>query len=98
MASGQNHYQHGKPSQWVSKMCRLFFVDEYARRTAGVPTAAQVPDLEPALKTAQTFSQPGGKNYRISLRVASDFSHASKACVGHQSTPPLFHVLQRILV
>ena len=32
------------------------------------------------------FSQPGGKNYRISLRVASDFSHASKACVGHQST------------
>ena len=55
MASGQNHYQHGKPSQWVSKMCRLFFADEYARRTAGVPTAAQVPDLEPAFKAAQNI-------------------------------------------
>ena len=50
-----------KPSQWVSKMCRLFFADEYARRT-GVPTAAQVPDLEPAFKAAQNI-QPGGKNY-----------------------------------
>ena len=44
-----------KPSQWVSKMCRLFFADEYARRTVGIPTAAQVPDLEPAFKTAQTI-------------------------------------------
>ena len=87
-----------KPSQWVSKMCRLFFADEYARRTVGVPTAAQVPDLEPAFKAAQNILPNRGKNYRISLRVASDFSHASKACVGHQSTPPLFHVLQRILV
>ena len=44
-----------KPSQWVSKMCRLFFADEYARRTAGLPTAAQVPDLEPAFKAAQNI-------------------------------------------
>ena len=44
-----------KPSQWVSKMCRLFFADEYARRTVGVPTAAQVPDLEPAFKAAQNI-------------------------------------------
>ena len=44
-----------KPSQWVSKMRRLFFADEYARRTVGIPTAAQVPDLEPAFKTAQTI-------------------------------------------
>ena len=36
--------------QWVSKMCRLFFADEYARRTVGVPTTAQVPDMEPALQ------------------------------------------------
>ena len=26
-----------KPSQWVSKLCRLYFADEYARRTVGVP-------------------------------------------------------------
>ena len=44
-----------KPSQWVSKMCRLFFADEYARRTVGIPTAAQVPDLEPAFRTAQAI-------------------------------------------
>ena len=31
------------------------FADEYARRTAGVPTAAQVPDLEPAFKAAQNI-------------------------------------------
>ena len=43
------------PSQWISKMCRLFFADEYARRTAGLPTAAQVPDLEPAFKAAQNI-------------------------------------------
>ena len=42
-----------KPSQWVSKMCRLFFADEYARHTVGVPTTAQAPDIEPALKAVQ---------------------------------------------
>ena len=40
---------------WVSKMCRLFFADEYARRTVGVPTTAQVPDLEPAFKATQNI-------------------------------------------
>ena len=44
-----------KPSQWVSKICRLFFADEYARRTVGVPTTAQVPDLEPAFKATQNI-------------------------------------------
>ena len=44
-----------KPSQWVSKMCRLFFADEYARRTVGVPTTAQVPDMEPALQAVQNI-------------------------------------------
>ena len=44
-----------KPSQWVSKMCRLFFADEYARRTVGVPTTAQAPDIEPALKAVQNI-------------------------------------------
>ena len=44
-----------KPSQWVSKMCRLFFADEYVRRTVGVPTTAQAPDMEPALKAVQNI-------------------------------------------
>ena len=42
-----------KPSQWVSKLCRLYFADEYARRTVGVPSATHVPDIETALKTVQ---------------------------------------------
>ena len=44
-----------KPSQWVSKMCRLYFADEYVRPTVGVPTTAQVPDMEPALKAVQNI-------------------------------------------
>ena len=27
-----------KPSQWVSKFCRLYFADEYAKRTVGLPS------------------------------------------------------------
>ena len=27
-----------KPSQWVSKLCRLYFADEYAKRTVGLPS------------------------------------------------------------
>ena len=44
-----------KPSQWVSKLCRLFFADEYVRRTVGVPTTTQVPDMEPALKAVESI-------------------------------------------
>ena len=42
-----------KPSQWVSKLCRLYFADEYARRTVGVPSATHVPDIETALQAVQ---------------------------------------------
>jgi len=42
-----------KPSQWVSKLCRLYFADEYARRTTGVPSTKQVPDIETPLKAVQ---------------------------------------------
>ena len=42
-----------KPSQWVSKLCRLYFADEFARRTVGVPSATQVPDIETAPKAVQ---------------------------------------------
>ena len=40
-------------SQWVSKMCRLFFADEYARRAVGTPTASQLPDMESAFQAVQ---------------------------------------------
>ena len=31
-------------TQWVSKLCRLHFADEYARRTVGVLSATHVPE------------------------------------------------------
>ena len=40
-------------SQWVSRMCRLFFAHEYARHTVGTPTASQVPDMESAFQAVQ---------------------------------------------
>ena len=42
-----------KPSQWVSKLCRLHFADEYARRTVGLPSPTHVPDIEAALQAVQ---------------------------------------------
>ena len=39
-----------KPSQWVSKLCRLYFADEYARRTVGLPSATHI---ETALQAVQ---------------------------------------------
>ena len=42
-----------KPSQRVSKLCRLYFADEYARRTVGAPSASQAPDIEAALQAIQ---------------------------------------------
>jgi len=35
-----------EPSQWVSKLCRLYFADEYARRTVRVPSTTQVPSKQ----------------------------------------------------
>ena len=36
-------------------MCRLFFADEYARRTIGVPTAAHGPEVESALQAVHSI-------------------------------------------
>ena len=44
-----------KPSQWVSKLCRLYFAEEYARRTVGIPSTTQVPGLETALNAVQNI-------------------------------------------
>jgi hypothetical protein len=40
-------------SQWVSKMGRLFFADEYVRHTVGTYTAKQLPQLETAFQAVQ---------------------------------------------
>ena len=44
-----------KPSQWVSKLCRLYFADEYARRIVGLPSPTHVPDIAAALRAVQTI-------------------------------------------
>ena len=40
-------------SQWVSRMCRLFFADEYTRHTEGTPAASQTPNMESAFQAVQ---------------------------------------------
>ena len=44
-----------KPSQWVSKLCRLYFADEYAKRTVGLPFWKHVPDTAGALRAVQAI-------------------------------------------
>ena len=40
-------------SQWVSRMRRLFFADEYTRHTEGTPSASQTPNMESAFQAVQ---------------------------------------------
>ena len=44
-----------KPAQWVTKMCRLYFADIYARRTEGIPKAHPAPGVEATLQEVQRF-------------------------------------------
>ena len=44
-----------KPSEWVSKLCRLYFADEYAKRTVGLPSRRHVPDIVGALRAVQAI-------------------------------------------
>ena len=37
-------------SQWVSRMCRLFFADDYIRHAEGTPPASQTPNMESAFQ------------------------------------------------
>ena len=40
-------------SQWVSRIRRLFFADEYTRHTEGTPSASQTPNMESAFQAVQ---------------------------------------------
>ena len=62
-------------------MCRLFFADEYARCTVGVPATAQMPDLEPAFKATQNILPKLEARIIEFLSEASDLSYASEALV-----------------
>ena len=80
-----------KPSQWVSKLCRLYFADEYARRTVGLPSATHVPDIETALQAVQKILP------KLEARV-SHLPDTSNARIGSEGTSSFLCVAQRILV
>ena len=42
-----------KPAQWVTKMCRLYFADIYARKTKGIPSSYPPPGVEDTLREVQ---------------------------------------------
>ena len=42
-----------KPALWVTKMCRLYFADIYARKTRGTPTHYPTPGVEDTLQEVQ---------------------------------------------
>ena len=44
-----------KPAQWVTKMCRLYFADIYARRTEGTPKAFPAPGVGSTLREVEQF-------------------------------------------
>ena len=55
-------------SQWVSKMGRLFFADEYVQRPGDPHTAVQTPEIQNALRTVK------GVLADLELRVIEFFS------------------------
>ena len=44
-----------KPAQWVTKMCRLYFADIYARKTEGFPRAFPAPGVGSTLREVEEF-------------------------------------------
>jgi hypothetical protein len=84
----------GSSSQWVSKMCRLFFADEYARRTVGTPTASLIPDMESAFQAVQNALP------KLETRIIEFLSEwlnpldARKACLETRSPQLSFMLLK----
>ena len=73
-------------------MCRLFFADDYARRTVGVPTAAHGPEVESALKAVHGILPKLEARIIEFLGMVGYIPDASKVCTRNQSSPPLLHV------
>ena len=44
-----------KPAQWVTKMCRLYFADIYARKTEGFPKTFPAPGVGSTLREVEQF-------------------------------------------
>ena len=55
MAPGQDHHRHGEAEPVGLQVLRLYFADEYAKRTVGLPSRRHVPDIAGALRAVQTI-------------------------------------------
>ena len=80
-----------KPSQWVSKLCRLYFADEYARRTVGLPSATHVPDIETALQELEARMIDFLAEWLVTFLIPA--THVLEV-----GTSSFLYVAQRILV
>ena len=87
-----------KPAQWVSKLSRLYFADNYARRTEGFPAKIPAPGVAPALDDTEKILPAGSENDRILSRMAGHLAHPSHAGIKSKGTPSCVYVPQRILV
>ena len=64
-----------KPAQWVSKLSRLYFADQYARRTEGFPTSIPAPGVGPALRLEL-------QTYKVDIKT-EDKGAGGSVCLGH---------------
>ena len=86
-----------KPAQWVTKMCRLYFADIYARKTKGIPTSYPAPSRRYSARSATTFTRLGGEDDRVPCRMDSHAPQPSHADCESEGLPPYLHVCERIL-
>ena len=84
-----------KPSQWVSKMCRLYFADEYAKQTVGLPSHTHDPDIAGALRAVQAIL-PKLEVKMIEflaewMVMDGNSTNASLARIGSEGTSPFLY-------
>ena len=87
-----------KPSQWVSKLCRLYFADEYARRTVGVPRQHTSQTSKQRSRRSRKSPKAWGKNEWIPGWMAGHLPDTSHTRIGSEDTSSFLYVPQRILV
>ena len=74
-----------KPGQWVTKMARLYFSDDCARRTDRIPNKTRGTAVEAAMEETEHILP------KLEARMIP-------GNIGGTSAPPLFHAPKRLLV
>ena len=89
---------HDTPSQWVSRMGKLFFADEYVQRPGDPHTAVQTPEVQNAIRTVKGVLADLELGNWVFLWMASGTPNACQVRTRNQITPPLFHATEGLLV